>query len=158
MKQVRAPGAILASPQADERSDRMTQYDTREPDVSGWAVAGITFGATILLLVGIFEIIAGLAAIFDDDFYVITQNYAFDLDTTAWGWIHLILGILLVLTAWGLYAGQAWAAVTAIVLAVLSAVANFFFIPYYPFWSILMIALAVWVIWALTRPGAVTRA
>jgi hypothetical protein len=136
----------------------MTQYDTREPDVSGWAVAGITFGATILLLVGIFEIIAGLAAIFDDDFYVITQNYAFDLDTTAWGWIHLILGILLVLTAWGLYAGQAWAAVTAIVLAVLSAVANFFFIPYYPFWSILMIALAVWVIWALTRPGAVTRA
>jgi hypothetical protein len=119
----------------------MTQYDTREPDVSGWAVAGITFAATILLLVGIFEIIAGLAAIFDDDFYVITQNYAFDL----------------VLTAWGLYAGQAWAAVTAIVVAVLSAVANFFFIPYYPFWSILMIALAVWVIWALTRPGALTR-
>jgi hypothetical protein len=136
----------------------MTQYDTREPDVSGWAVAGITFAATILLLVGIFEIIAGLAAIFDDDFFVVGQNYAFDLDTSAWGWIHLILGVLLVLAAWGLYAGQAWAAVTAIVLAVLSAVANFFFIPYYPFWSILEIALAVWVIWALTRPGAVTRA
>jgi hypothetical protein len=133
----------------------MTQYDTREPEVSGWAVGGLTFAATILLLVGIFEIIAGLAAIFDDDFYVISANYAFDLDTTAWGWVHLIIGILLVLVAWGLYSAQSWAAVAAIVIAVLSAVANFFFIPYYPFWSLLMIALAVWVIWSLTRPGVV---
>ncbi len=134
----------------------MTQYDTREPEVSGWAVAGVTFAATILLLVGIFQAIAGLAAIFDDDFFVVGQNYAFDLDTTAWGWVHLILGILLILAALGLYAGQTWAVVTAIFLAVLSAIANFFFIPYYPFWAILEIALAVWVIWALTRPGVTT--
>jgi uncharacterized membrane protein len=128
-----------------------------EPKVSGWAVGGATFAAVLLILVGIFQVIAGLAAIFDDDFYVVTQNYAFDLDTSAWGWIHLILGILLVLTGYFLFAGSPWAAGVAIGLAALSAVANFFFIPYYPFWAILEIALAVWVIWSLTRPG-MTRA
>jgi MFS family permease len=94
-------------------------------------------------------------ALIDDEFYVVTRNYTFDLDTTAWGWIHLLLGLLLVATGFGLFARQAWAGVTAIVLAGWSALANFFFIPYYPFWAILVIALDVWVIWALTRPFAV---
>jgi hypothetical protein len=131
----------------------MTQYEGSEPQVSGWAVAGVTFAATVMLLIGIFQGIAGLAAIFNDQFFVVTGNYAFDLDVTAWGWIHLLLGILLVVAAWGLYSGATWAGVTAIFLAILSAIANFFFIPYYPFWSLLEIGLAVWVIWALTRPG-----
>ena len=56
------------------------------------------------------------------------------------------------MTAWGLFSGHTWARVTAIVLVIISAIENFFFIPYYPFWSILVIALDVWVIWALTRP------
>jgi hypothetical protein len=130
----------------------MSDYEPRQ-QVSGWAIGGITFAATMLVLIGIFQAIAGLVAILDDDFYVVTQNYTFDLDTSAWGWIHLLLGIILVVVGYFLFAGAAWAGVTAIVLAVLSAVANFFFIPYYPFWSILVIALDVWVIWALTRPG-----
>jgi hypothetical protein len=133
----------------------MTQYDTADtPRVSGWAVGGITFAASMLILIGAFQAIDGLVAIFNDDFFVRIQNYTFDLDVTAWGWIHLILGVLLIVTGWGLYAAREWAAVTAIFLAMLSAIANFFFIPYYPFWSILVIALDVWVIWALTRPGA----
>jgi hypothetical protein len=128
----------------------------REPDdISGGAAAGILFAATILLMVGIFQAIAGLVAIFDDEFYVVTRNYTFDLDTSAWGWVHLIIGLLVAATGWSLFARRAWAGVAAITLATLSAVANFFFIPYYPFWSILMIALDVWVIWALTRPGAI---
>ena len=86
---------------------------------------------------------------------MVTQNYTFDLDTSAWGWIHLLLGILLVATGFGLFNRSAWAGVTAIFLAMLSALANFFFIPYYPFWAILLIALDIWVIWALTRPGAI---
>jgi hypothetical protein len=131
----------------------VSDYD---PQPSGWAIGGITFAATMLVVIGIFQIIAGLAAIFDDDFYVVTQNYAFDLDVSAWGWIHLIVGILLVVTGYFLFARATWAAGVALGLAVLSAVANFFFIPYYPFWAILVIALDVWVIWALTRPG-VTR-
>jgi hypothetical protein len=63
-----------------------------------------------------------------------------------------------VVTGWSLFARRAWAVVAAIVLAGLSAIANFFFIPYYPFWSLLVIGLDVWVIWALTRPGIVREA
>jgi hypothetical protein len=132
----------------------MTQYDER-PGLSGWAVGGITFAAVMMTLIGVFQVIAGLVAIFDDNFYVVTANYTFDVDTTAWGWIHLLLGIIVLVAAYYLTAGRAWAAALAIVLAALSAIANFFFIPYYPFWSLLLIALAVWVIWSLTRPGAV---
>jgi hypothetical protein len=131
----------------------MSDYSAARP--SGWAIGGVTFASTIMILVGIFQAFAGLAAIIDDQFYVITQNYAFDLDTTAWGWIHLILGIVVAFAGFALWGRKVWAATVAIFLAMLSAIANFFFIPYYPFWSILMIALAVWVIWALTRPGAV---
>ena len=134
----------------------MTEYD-RGPDppaVSGWAIGGVMFAASILLLVGAFQAIAGLVAIFDDQFYVVTRNYTFDLDVTAWGWVHLILGIVLVFASFGLFAQKAWAGVFAIFIAMLSAIANFFFIPYYPFWSILVIALDVWVIWAVTRPAA----
>ncbi len=136
----------------------MTQYDTERgpepPEISGWAVGGIAFAATLMILIGIFQAIAGLTAIINDDFYVVTQNYTFDLDTTAWGWIHLILGIIVALAGFALLARRPWAGVVAITLAALSAIANFFFIPYYPFWSLLLIALAVFVIWAVTRPGA----
>ena len=109
------------------------------------------------MLIGCFQIIAGLVAIFDDEFYVVARNYTFNLDTSAWGWLHLLLGLLLLLTAFGLFTLRSWAVITAIGLASLSAIANFFFIPYYPFWSILVIALDVWVIWALTRPGTIER-
>jgi hypothetical protein len=131
----------------------MSDYEPNPPPVSGWAVGGITFAATMMVLIGVFQIIAGLVAIFDDDFYVVTANYVFDLDASAWGWIHLLLGVLLLFAGWSLYAGRVWAGIAALTLAVLSAVSNFFFIPYYPFWAIVVIALDVWVIWALTRPG-----
>jgi hypothetical protein len=137
----------------------MTEYPERSYDegakLSGWAIGGISFAAAILIVVGFFQIIAGLTAIFDDGFFVVTPNYVFDLDPTAWGWIHLLLGLGVGATGLGLMARSAWAGAVAIGLAMLSAVLNFFTIPYYPFWSILIIALNIWVIWALTRPGAV---
>jgi hypothetical protein len=134
----------------------MTQHDVSDtPRVSGWAMGGVTFAGTLLLMIGAFQAIAGLTAILDDSFYVVTRNYTFDLDVTAWGWVHLILGVLLGVVGWGLWVGRAWAAVAGIALAMLSAIANFFFIPYYPFWSIVVIGLNVWVIWSLTRPGVV---
>ena len=133
----------------------MTEYDAPRGGPSGWAIGGLTFAAAMMMLIGSFQVLAGLAAIFNDDFFVVGQNYAFDLDTTAWGWIHLLLGILLLVAGWGLFTGATWAAVTALVLAMLSAVQNFFFIPYYPWWSLLIIALDIWVIWALTWPGVV---
>jgi len=127
----------------------------RAGEPEGWAAGGIAFAACLLTIVGVFQALAGLTAILDDEFFVVAGNYAFDLDTTAWGWAHLILGVILVATGMGLFAGRAWAVGTAVVLASVSAIANFLFIPYYPFWAIVMIAFDVWVIWSLTRPGAV---
>ncbi|MFI7062387.1 hypothetical protein ACIBL3_15495 [Kribbella sp. NPDC050124] len=123
--------------------------------VSGWAVGGITFAATMLLLTGLFQSVTGLVAIIDDEFFVVVRSYTFDLDTTVWGWIHLILGVLLIVVGIALLRRSTWAGITALFLSVLSAVDNFFFIPYYPFWSLLLVGLNVWVIWSLTRPGAI---
>jgi hypothetical protein len=136
-----------------------TQTESRPPqqqqEVSGWAIGGIAFAATMMTLIGVFQILAGLVAIFNDDFYVVTQNYTFDLDVSAWGWIHLLVGIGVLATGFGLFGRKTWAGVAAIMLCMLSALVNFFFIPYYPIWSLLVIGLAVWVIWSITRPGAI---
>jgi hypothetical protein len=133
-----------------------SQYDaaSEEHEVSGWAVGFVLFAGLMMIMSGGFQIFSGLVALFENEFYVATRNYMFQFDATAWGWIHLILGIALAVSGYFLFVGRVWAGVVALSLAVLSAVANFFFIPYYPFWSLLMIALDVWVIWALTRPGA----
>ena len=135
--------------------ERSTTCLSKSPRLSGWAVGGITFAATMMTMIGIFQIIATVA-IFDDGFYVITENYTFDLDTTGWGWIHLLLGLLLVLAGYGLFAGAAWAVATAIVLAVLSAVANFF----HPVLPVLVAHHRARRLGDLgaTRPGAVDRA
>jgi hypothetical protein len=128
----------------------MTQH---EPELSGWAIGGRAFAGVLMLVVGVFQGIAGITAIADDGFFVVAENYVFDLDPTAWGWIHLILGVTVAVAGWSLLVGKVWGGMVAIALATLSAIANFFMIPYYPFWSILIIALCIWVIWALTRPG-----
>jgi hypothetical protein len=132
----------------------VSQYESergREP--SGWAIAGTTFAAVMMLMIGVFQVIAGIAALVENEFFVVQDGYLYNLDATGWGAVHLILGLILIFGAWALFSGQEWARIFAIVLAVLSAIANFFFIPYYPFWSIVVIALNVWVIWALTRPA-----
>jgi hypothetical protein len=120
---------------------------------SGWAVGVILFAAIMMIMVGIFQALQGLVAIFENEFYVATRNYLFQFDATTWGWIHLLLGVLVALAGWGLLSGRTWARVVAITLAVLSAIANFLFIPYYPFWSLLIIALNIFVIWALVAHG-----
>lgn len=127
----------------------MSQYDSGP---SGWALGGVGFAAVMMMLIGIFQAIAGIAAISKDEFFVVTENYIFDLDVTTWGWIHLLLGVVVFLAGLALVGGKPWGGVVGVVLASLSAVANFFAIPYYPFWSILIIALCIWVIWALTKP------
>jgi hypothetical protein len=132
-----------------------TQMRPSSREVSGWAVGGIVFAATMLVLIGVFQSLAGLVAILNDDFYVVARNYTFDLDVTAWGWIHLLVGLSILAVGFGLFARQAWAGVAGIMLAMLSALVNFFFIPYYPLWSLLIIGLDIWVIWSLTRSGAV---
>jgi hypothetical protein len=120
--------------------------------VSGWAVGGTVFAGVIMLMVGAFHAIAGFVAILDDQFYVVARNYTYSLDVTGWGWIHLIAGIVVALGGVYVFSGATWARVLGITLAVLSGIANFFFVPYYPFWSLVIIALDVFVIWSLSRP------
>jgi hypothetical protein len=134
----------------------MTQNYSNEPRaVSGWAMGGVMFAAIIMVMSGAFQAITGLVAIVDDQFYVAVRGYMFDLDLTTWGWIHLIIGLAVAAAGFALFARVVWAGVVALFLALLSAISNFFFIPHYPIWSLLVIALDVWVIWALTRPSAI---
>jgi hypothetical protein len=120
---------------------------------SGWAVGFILFAAIMMIMAGVFQAIAGLVAIFENEFYVATRNYLFQFDATTWGWIHLLVGLLVAFAGWGLLSGRTWARVVGITLAMLSAIANFLFIPYYPFWSLLIITLDVFVIWAIAAHG-----
>ena len=129
-------------------------------DVSGWTVGFAVFAGVMLMLVGIFHVFTGLAAIIEDEFFVVGANYAYEFDATAWGWIHLLYGVILIAAGYGVFNGATWARLVGITLASLSAVANFFFIPYQPVWAILIIALDVLVIAALAaydREAAGTR-
>ena len=125
---------------------------TRE--VSGWTVGFTAFAGLMLMMVGVFHALTGFAAILENEFFVVRPNYAYEVDITAWGWLHLIYGIILVAAGRGVFTGATWARVVGITLASISAIANFFFIPYQPVWSILMIALAVLVIAALSAYSA----
>jgi hypothetical protein len=116
-------------------------------------VGFISFAVIMMIIVGIWQALQGLIAIFENEFYVATRNYLFEFDATAWGWIHLLIGLLVALAGWGLLSGRTWARAVAITLAVLSAIANFLFIPYYPIWSLLIIAVDVFVIWAIAAHG-----
>jgi len=104
----------------------------------------------MLVTVAVFQILEGIAAIAEDDIYVTGIKYAYEIDVTTWGWVHLILGIIGVATGLGLLAGQTWARIVGISIAVIAALANFAFLPYYPLWTLLIIAFYVLVIWALT--------
>jgi hypothetical protein len=139
-------------------TDDVSQYQSRTvEEASGWAVGFVLFAAIMMMMAGIFQALNGLIAIFQDEFYVRTPNYIFQFDATTWGWVHLLLGIVVALAGWGLLSGQTWARVVGITLAVLSAIANFLFIPYYPVWSLLIIAIDVVVIWALAAHGGALR-
>ena len=99
---------------------------------------------------GVFQFFQGLAAVIKGGFYVVAPNNIYQFSVSGWGWIHLILGIVLAATGFFILTGQPWARVVGIVVAVLSALSNFLFIPYYPLWALVIIALDVAVIWALS--------
>jgi hypothetical protein len=126
-------------------------------ETSGAAVGFILFAAVMMIMAGVFQALQGLVGIFENEFYVPTRNYLFQFDATTWGWTHLLIGLLVAFAGWGLLSGRTWARVAAITLAVLSAIANFAFIPYYPFWSLLIITLDIFVIWAVAAHGGELR-
>jgi hypothetical protein len=128
------------------------------PEVSGW-VGWISFASVMMVLVGSFQVINGLVALFDDGYYVVTESQlVVNVDYTAWGWAHLLLGALTVGAGFALMAGRMWARVVAIALALVSAVVNMAFIAAYPIWSLTVIAVDVLVIYAVTAHGSELKA
>jgi hypothetical protein len=130
-------------------------YETTpgQTDYSSWAVGWAGFAGFMLILIGIMDIIQGLVALIDDEFYVVTQEFIFEFDVTTWGWIHLILGAILIASGVGIFSGNVAARTVGVILAGLAAIANFMWLPYYPIWSIIVISISIAVIWALTAHG-----
>jgi hypothetical protein len=107
----------------------------------------------MLMMIGIYHAMMGLVAIIDKEFYVATENYLFEFNVTAWGWIHLILGIVVVVAGVGIFRGTMLGRTIGVIVAGLSGLAAFAWIPYYPLWGIVLVALSVAAIWALTAHG-----
>ena len=120
---------------------------------SSWAVGYEAFAGIMLAVIGVFHVIAGIVALVEDEFFVVGQEWVFQFNVTTWGWIHLIAGIVVFVAGIGIFSGNVAARTIGVIVAAISAIANFLWLPYYPVWSILIIALDVAVIWALTIHG-----
>ena len=107
----------------------------------------------MLVIIGVMDVIQGIVALANDTFYVVGEEWIFEFNVTTWGWIHLILGIVLVLSGVGIFSGNIAARVVGVIVAALAMVVNFAWLPYYPIWSIVVIAICIAVIWALTAHG-----
>ena len=118
------------------------------------AVAGgmTAIAAVLMMLSGVWNFLEGLAAVLKQQFFVVLPNYAFNVSVSGWGWTHLILGLVVAAAGLCLFLDMTWARITGVALASVSAIANFLYIPYFPVWSIIVIALDVFVIWALLMP------
>jgi hypothetical protein len=125
----------------------------RETSTGSWTGGFTAFAGVIMIIIGLFHAAAGLAAIVKNEFYVVSTGYLYSFDVTGWGWIHLIVGIIVLAAGFAVFTGRVWARVVGIVLGTLSAFANFLYVPYYPVWSLVLIALDVLVIWALVAHG-----
>jgi hypothetical protein len=120
-----------------------------DEELSSWAIGGAIFAAVMMMIIGLFHIFTGLSAIIRRSFFVVTPHYLLNFNIHTWGWIYLVAGAVLVLAGLYVLSGRLWARVIGIFFVSLSAIVNFLFIPFYPFWSLLMIALDVFVIWSL---------
>ena len=124
-----------------------------QPDPTGWT-GWVVFASFMMFLLGAFQALQGLVALFDEGFYLVTPgNLVVDVNYNVWGTVHLILGVLLLLSGAGVLTGNLAARMVGVILAGLSAVANLVFIEAYPFWSIIIITVDVLVIYALTVHG-----
>jgi hypothetical protein len=120
--------------------------------MSGWT-GWVVFAGVMMVMLGIWHAIVGFAGLFKKDYYVVSSNYAFKLSSTGWGWIHIFLGVIVALAGFAVLSGATWARVVGILLAVVSALGAFVWLPYYPVWGILIVTLDVIVIYALAAHG-----
>ena len=136
-------------PQTARSDESFASRSAHRVDPAPWMVGMTTFAGIMLIISGAFNVIEGLVALFRNEVYVAGPEYVFAFDLTAWGWTHLIVGAVVAAAGFGVLSGQVWGRTVGVALAVLSMLANFLFIPYYPVWSLLIIALNFFVIWAL---------
>ena len=122
-----------------------TRVERSSPVASGLAL----FAGVMMIVTGVFQVLQGIVALADDQWYLRTPNYTFDIDLTTWGWMHILVGIIIGLIGVGVVAGNLFARILAIVAVVIVMIDNFLFIPYYPFWSLLLIAFDAVILWAL---------
>jgi uncharacterized membrane protein len=132
------------------------RYDV-PTETTGWVDWGI-FAATMMVLGGVLNIVHGLVALLNDDWAVWSNSGAVYLDLTTWGWVHILVGSLVILAGIGVLSGNVLARTVGVFLAGLSLVTNFLYMPVYPVWSITVIVLDVLMIWALTAHGREMRA
>ncbi|GAA3220512.1 DUF7144 family membrane protein [Actinocorallia longicatena] len=130
---------------------RPEQYDYSEPPAGGWVLGFTVFAAAMMIITGMFQAFQGLVAIFRGSYYVNTREYLFEFNVTTWGWINLIIGILVFCAGAAVFGGYLWARAVAIGMAALAAVTNFLFMPYYPIWSIVTVACSILAIFALCK-------
>jgi hypothetical protein len=114
----------------------------------GRGLAGV-----LLILNGLYGFLVGLAAIIKGGFFTYHAGELYHWSISGWGWLQLALGIVIFAAGACILLGMLWARAVGVVLAVFSAVANFLFIPYYPIWAILLIAVDIFIIWALLSSG-----
>ena len=124
---------------------------TSETSTSEAVAAGTSIAAAVVLVaIGVLEVFQGIAALAKDEVFVVGIEYVYKLDLTSWGWIHLFLGVLVIVIGIGLFTGATWARIGAVIALALTILANFLWIPYYPWWSLTVIALAIIGIWGIT--------
>jgi len=127
------------------------------PDQTAWT-GWVVFASFMMIMVGVFQAVEGLVALFDDGFYHVTRSgLVVNVDYNVWGWTHLLLGALLILSGVGVLAGNIVARAVAVVLASLSALVNLVFIEAYPIWAVIIITVDVLVIYALIVHGREMR-
>lgn len=117
--------------------------------INPWAAGGIMFAGVLLMVDGVLGAIKGIAGIASNDVYARINDYVFKFNVTAWGWIHVVLGILLAVVGWGILKGSGWARGVGVGLAALNMIANFMWLPYQPIWAVVSLAIDTFVIWAL---------
>lgn len=145
-------GERPASRQGAQRTGTM-----EPPTVSGW-IGWVIFAGFTMLVVGGFQAVMGLVGIFNTDFYITTENLAIPVNYTLWGWTHLIMGLIVAFAGAAVLTGKTWGRVVGIVLAALQAIVAFAWFPAYPFWSVILIAVDILVIYALAVHGGEMRA
>ncbi|MEV6105971.1 hypothetical protein AB0M28_14825 [Streptomyces sp. NPDC051940] len=122
---------------------------------SRWVTGGATFAGVLMIVYGCLGIVQGITGIAEDDVYKRVGDYVFKFDTTTWGWIHLIVGVALVLVGAGILKGSEAARGLGVAVACVAIVLNFMWLPYVPFWAAISIAIGVYIVWALCHdnPG-----